>query len=100
VPTIRIFEALSCGIPLVSAPWADSEHLFESGTDFLFASTGTEMKEHLRTIMNEPETAATLAEHGRRTVLKRHTCSHRAKELYDILDEIRTPESMLAGGVN
>jgi spore maturation protein CgeB len=100
VPTIRIFEALSCGIPLVSAPWADSEHLFESGTDFLFASTGTEMKEHLRTIMNEPETAATLAEHGRRTILERHTCSHRAKELYDILDEIRTPESMLAGGVN
>ncbi|WP_245986740.1 CgeB family protein [Azospirillum thermophilum] len=25
IPTIRVFEALACGIPLVSAPWRDSE---------------------------------------------------------------------------
>ena len=24
IPTIRVFEALACGIPLVSAPWDDS----------------------------------------------------------------------------
>jgi spore maturation protein CgeB len=28
IPTIRVFEALACGIPLVSAPWDDSEGLF------------------------------------------------------------------------
>ena len=28
IPTIRVFEALACGIPLVSAPWDDAEHLF------------------------------------------------------------------------
>ncbi|TIV05438.1 MAG: glycosyltransferase, partial [Mesorhizobium sp.] len=37
IPTIRMFEALACGIPLVSAPWSDVEGLFRSGTDFLFA---------------------------------------------------------------
>ena len=28
IPTIRVFEALACGIPLVSAPWRDAEGLF------------------------------------------------------------------------
>ena len=28
IPTIRVFEALACGIPLVSAPWHDEERLF------------------------------------------------------------------------
>ena len=47
VPTIRIFEALACGIPLVSAPWSDCENLFTPGEDFLFASNGKEMRKHL-----------------------------------------------------
>ncbi len=38
IPTIRPFEALACGIPLISAPWQDSEDLFRPGRDFLFAS--------------------------------------------------------------
>ena len=28
IPTIRVFEALACGIPLVSAPWRDRELVF------------------------------------------------------------------------
>ncbi len=36
IPTIRPFEALACGIPLLSAPWHDAEHLFRPGADFLF----------------------------------------------------------------
>ena len=38
IPTIRMFEALACGIPLVSAPWQDTEQLFRPG-DFLWART-------------------------------------------------------------
>ena len=32
IPTIRVFEALACGIPLISAPWSDTEHLFARET--------------------------------------------------------------------
>jgi spore maturation protein CgeB len=39
IPTIRVFEALACGIPLVSAPWRDVEGLFRSGEDYLWATT-------------------------------------------------------------
>ncbi len=38
IPTIRVFEALACGIPLVSAPWQDSEGLFRPGEDYLVAA--------------------------------------------------------------
>ncbi|MFX9521798.1 glycosyltransferase, partial [Acinetobacter baumannii] len=43
IPTIRVFEALACGIPLVSAPWSDAEGLFRPGRDFLFARDGLEV---------------------------------------------------------
>ena len=34
IPTIRVFEALACGIPLVSAPWQDEEALVPAGRGF------------------------------------------------------------------
>jgi spore maturation protein CgeB len=100
VPTIRIFEALACGIPLVSAPWSDSEHLFTPGKDFLFAQTGAEMKAAFETLLQDPEHARELANHGRKTILSRHTCAHRVKELYDILKQVESSATTLVGGVN
>jgi spore maturation protein CgeB len=91
IPTIRVFEALACGIPLVSAPWDDCEGLFEPGVDFLVARNGDEMRRHLRALVNEPALARALAEHGRRTVLARHSCSHRVDELMDIYAELGPP---------
>lgn len=88
IPTIRIFEALACGIPLVSAPWEDTEGLFEPGKDFLVAANGEEMKEHLRTLIEDPGTARELALHGRQTILARHTCAHRADELMEIAAQL------------
>lgn len=88
IPTIRPFEALASGIPLVSAPWEDSEGLFTPGEDFLVARNGGEMERHLRDVLHDPELAAGLARHGRRTILDRHTCSHRVDELLDIYAQI------------
>ena len=84
IPTIRIFEALACGIPLVSAPWKDSEALFQADSDYLLAREGDEMRRHLATLRADPGLAASLAEHGRATVLARHSCAHRVDELLAI----------------
>jgi spore maturation protein CgeB len=84
IPTIRVFEALACGIPLVSAPWDDVEGLFTPGRDFLVAESGARMRRHLRDVLGDPALAASLAGHGRRTILARHTCAHRVDELLDI----------------
>lgn len=90
IPTIRPFEALACGIPLICSPWRDSEGLFTSGKDFLLASDGEQMKRHLRSLLGNPELASSLACHGRQTVLSRHTCAHRVDELMGIYTSLRS----------
>lgn len=85
IPTIRVFEALACGIPLISAPWTDAEGLFRPGTDFLFAHDGKEMQALLRQVLNEPALAAGLAVAGLETIAARHTCRHRVDELFNLL---------------
>jgi spore maturation protein CgeB len=88
IPTIRVFEALACGIPLVSAPWEDCEGLFTPGTDYLVAADGQQMRQALRRLCAEPEYARSLAASGLRTILERHTCAHRARELLSICREL------------
>ena len=98
IPTIRVFEALACGIPLVSAPWSDVEGLFTPGEDFLVASNRDEMREQLHTVLADRALAAKLAQHGRQTILDRHTCAHRVDELLAIHAELEadTREPSLA----
>ncbi|MDB5904634.1 MAG: a-glycosyltransferase, Glycosyltransferase Family 4-like protein [Betaproteobacteria bacterium] len=84
IPTIRVFEALACGIPLVCAPWNDVEGLFTAGEDYLVAPTGAAMRERLHAVLHDRELAAALVEHGLATVRERHTCAHRVDELLDI----------------
>jgi spore maturation protein CgeB len=81
IPTIRVFEALACGIPLVCAPWDDAEELFAPGDDFLLARSGAEMRDHLDAIRHDRELAAELSRHGRATIATRHSCAHRVDEL-------------------
>ena len=88
IPTIRVFEALACGIPLVSAPWDDAEKLFTPGRDYLVARDGTDMKRLLRELLSDAGRASAMAAQGRRTILARHTCVHRVDELLAIVAKL------------
>lgn len=88
VPTIRMFEALACGIPLICAPWEDSEHLFRPGTDYLVARNAAEMEQHLREVLTDRALACSLAQHGLQTIRDRHTCAHRVDELLAIVSSL------------
>jgi spore maturation protein CgeB len=96
IPTIRPFEALACGIPLICSPWNDAEHLFRPGTDFLVANNGTEMKHQMNAVLNDPQLAAELARNGLETIRQRHTCAHRVDELLNIYAELEGQASRLA----
>jgi spore maturation protein CgeB len=85
IPTIRPFEALACGIPLISAPWEDEEHLFRPGLDFLVARDGKEMTVHIQNVLLDAELARSLADNGLATIRARHTCAHRVEELLAII---------------
>lgn len=96
IPTIRMFEALACGIPLVCARWRDTEGLFTEGADYLLARDGREMTAHLERLLHDPEAAEALAAHGRRTIETRHTCMHRVLELVHLLQALRAERSSFA----
>lgn len=91
IPTIRVFEALACGIPLVSAPWDDCEGLFRVGEDFLMVRNGAQMARALRDLKNDPELRASLVRRGLETIAARHTCAHRVDELLTIAERLRAP---------
>ena len=88
IPTIRPFEALACGIPLICSPWHDTEHLFTPGKDFLIAHNGDEMKQLIHKVLTEPMFAEELAINGLTTIRQRHTCAHRVDELFEIYAEL------------
>ena len=88
IPTIRPFEAMASGIPLVSAPWDDAEGLFRPGQDFLFARDADEMTAAIRDVLEDRDLATSLIESGLETILSRHTCAHRVDELLAILAAI------------
>jgi spore maturation protein CgeB len=78
IPTIRPFEAMASGIPLVIARWRDTERLFER---LRVAHDGDEMTHEL-------ERAAERRGEGVETIHRRHTCAHRVDELLAICREL------------
>ncbi|MEJ8570451.1 CgeB family protein [Microbaculum marinum] len=92
IPTIRVFEALACGIPLISAPWNDCEGLFRPGRDFLLAHNGDEMVHLLHDVLHDEALRSSMITAGLETIRTRHTCSHRVEELLSIVRALRLPD--------
>ena len=90
IPTIRVFEALACGIPLVSAPWDDAEGLFRPG-DYLTAANGEEMARQIARLLTDADLRRTTVAAGLETIRARHTCRHRAEELLETIAGLDHP---------
>ena len=88
IPTIRPFEALACGIPLISAPWNDSEGFFRPEEDLFMVKDGKQMRARLIDLLRDGGLAEYLSRNGIRTIQRKHTCSHRVDQLFEILAEL------------
>ncbi len=93
IPTIRVFEALASGIPLICSAWEDAEQLFTPGRDYLVADNRREMQTAMRAVQHDRALATGLADHGRATIMARHTCMHRVQELLTIAASLQPPAS-------
>ncbi len=87
IPTIRVFEALACGVPLICSPWHDEEHLFPEGA-YLTAASQTEMSDALSRVLHDRDLANDIATTGLRVIVARHTCAHRVRQLLSIVQEL------------
>ena len=86
-PSVRMFEAASCGTPIISDDWPGLKTLFRSGEEILIAKDAREVLEILH---ETPErVACEMGLCARERVLREHTSAHRAREFEDFISAAR-----------
>jgi spore maturation protein CgeB len=88
IPTIRVFETLACGVPLLCSPWQDVENLFRPGLDYIVVPDGKAMNAEIAHYLKDDAARAQIAANGLETIRHHHTCEHRAKQLIGICEEL------------
>jgi spore maturation protein CgeB len=82
-PSVRLFEAAACAIPIISDAWSGLETFFAAGREILIAETTTEMQAILHDL---PEAErAEIGRQARERVLSEHTAAHRALQLEELI---------------
>ena len=89
-PSVRLFEAAACGVPIISDRWDGLETLLAPGREIVLADTAAEVLAVLRG-MDEDERLA-MARRARARILAEHTAAHRAEQLVGYALELQ-PEA-------
>ena len=85
-PSVRLFEAAACGVPIISDAWPGLDRLFRLGEEILVAGSAADVLHILRTMPESRRRAVAAAARAR--VLAAHTADHRAAELEAHVAEI------------
>jgi spore maturation protein CgeB len=78
-PSVRVFEAACCGVPIISDEWPGLDTFFVPGQEILTAGTSADVLHILRTVPDAQRRAIAAAARAR--ALAGHTGDHRAAEL-------------------
>ena len=85
-PSVRLFEAAACGVPIISDFWEGLDSVFEIGTEILVSNSGEETLSFLQSM--DDATRKAIGERARAKILSAHTASHRAAELVEYTYEL------------
>jgi len=86
-PSVRLFEAAACGVPVISDWWEGLDSFFRPGVEIFVARTASDIEHHLATLDEDVRHA--VGDAARDRVLRAHTGDHRAAQL----EELVTPLS-------
>jgi spore maturation protein CgeB len=86
-PSVRLFEAAACGVPIISDYWKGLTDLFEEGTEILIARSTEDMLFVLKNTSEEKRRA--IGEAARKKIMNSHTAAHRALELLTYYQEVK-----------
>lgn len=78
-PSVRLFEAAACGVPIISDYWEGLDSFFSFGKEILVAKTWKEVVGFMVGISVNERNA--ISERARQKVLQKHTSRVRAAEL-------------------
>jgi spore maturation protein CgeB len=84
-PSVRLFEAAACSVPIISDYWDGLDSLFALGDEILIAETSEDVLRHLRDKSSERRREIGAAARAR--VMREHTAAQRAAELERYLIE-------------
>lgn len=84
-PSVRLFEAAACAVPIISDRWSGIEEIFEPGREILLCDSSAEVAGVLTGMPEEARNA--VGARARARVLSAHTAGHRAAELDRYLRE-------------
>ena len=88
-PSVRLFEAAACGVPVISDEWPGLGEVFILGREILTARTTADVEAILADLPEADRRAIGAA--ARATVLRHHTAAARAAELENYLTEFLGP---------
>jgi spore maturation protein CgeB len=77
-PSVRLFEAAACGVPVISDAWPGLDEFFTVGREILVARSADDV---LRILAMPPDERAAIGARARRRLLAEHTAMHRAETL-------------------
>jgi len=86
-PSVRLFEAAACGVPIISDYWEGLTDVFEEGTEILIARSTDDIENILATTTYTERNR--IGEAARKKVLANHTATHRALSLIGYYEEIK-----------
>jgi spore maturation protein CgeB len=84
-PSVRLFEAAACGVPIISDYWEGLGSIFAIGSEILVARTADDVLAILREMSEEERVA--IGRRAQQRVQLAHTSAHRAKELISHAEE-------------
>jgi spore maturation protein CgeB len=84
-PSVRLFEAAACAVPVVSDVWPGLEELFVPGEEMVFARSADDTLRALRELGEDERRR--IGQAARERILSQHTAAHRAQELVAHLRE-------------
>jgi spore maturation protein CgeB len=87
-PSVRLFEAAACGVPIISDYWKGLETIFRPGSEILISQSAADTARALSSTSDRERRA--MARRARRRVLSEHTAEHRAVQLEHYLAEARS----------
>jgi spore maturation protein CgeB len=84
-PSVRLFEAAACGVPIISDAWNGIETFFTPGAEIFLADDASAVLGVLR----DPVAGVRAGKAARARVLTSHTSARRAEELERLLETVR-----------
>jgi spore maturation protein CgeB len=95
-PSVRLFEAAACGVPVISDRWPGIQDFFEPDGEILLASTAEEVLGYLSGIPEDRRKA--IGDRARKRFLKEHTGARRAAQLDGYVKAARSAARAAARG--